>query len=99
MSINLRKTGLFLLGAGAVGVLAAWIFRDPTSRYRLDLFSPNAFQRYSVLRYLAGEPATVDAITLMRDFVAWEPRSMLRERASQILARMEKELLEGDQES
>ena len=31
----------------------------------------------------------MDHVTLLRDFVAWEPRRMLRDRAQSILRRME----------
>jgi len=34
----------------------------------------------------------VDAVLLLRDYVAWEPKPMLRKRAVAILARMEGEL-------
>jgi hypothetical protein len=35
-------------------------------------------------------------ITLLRDFVAWEPRSLLRNRARVILQRMEGEVAEQE---
>jgi hypothetical protein len=34
----------------------------------------------------------VDAILLLRDFIAWEPQPMLKKRAMQLLARMEEAL-------
>ena len=38
---------------------------------------------------MARADATVDNITLLRDFVAWESRKLLRNRAKVILRRME----------
>jgi len=38
---------------------------------------------------MARNDATVDNITLLRDFVAWEPRKLLKNRAKVILKRME----------
>jgi len=89
---RLRKAGLFLLGAGAVGAVATLVFRDQVVRHRRDLFSANAFRRLAALRHLTGEQATVDAVTLLRDFAAWEPRPVLRNQATGILERMEAEL-------
>ena len=89
---RLRKAGLFLLGAGAVGAVATLVFRDQVVRHRRDLFSANAFRRLAALRHLTGEQATVDAVTLLRDFAAWEPRPVLRNQATGILERMEVEL-------
>jgi hypothetical protein len=40
---------------------------------------------------MARAEATVDNITLLRDFVAWEPRKLLKNRAKVILKRMEDE--------
>ena len=89
---RLRKAGLFLLGAGAVGAVATLVFRDQVVRHRRDLFSANAFRRLAALRHLTGEQATVDAVTLLRDFAAWEPRPVLRNQTTGILERMEAEL-------
>jgi hypothetical protein len=44
---------------------------------------------------MAKAEATVDNITLLRDFVAWEPRRLLRNRARSILRRMEGEAREA----
>lgn len=90
---RLRKAGLILLGAGAVGAVATLVFRDQVVRHRRDLFSANSFRRLAALRHLTGEPASVDAVTLLRDFAAWEPRPVLRNQATGILERMEAELL------
>lgn len=96
MSRKWGRTGLFLLGLGAAGALAALVVRNQVERHRRNLFSPNAFRRLAAIRHLTGEPATIDSVTLLRDFTAWEPRPILRGQASSVLARMEAELREGE---
>lgn len=91
----LRTTGLILLTAGATAAIAALVVRDQITRHRRDLFSSRAIQRYAALGYIAGLGASVELVQLLRDFVAWEPRSMLRRRALQILGRMEQQLRQG----
>lgn len=90
----MRSLGLFLLGAGAVAALSALILRDQVARHRRNLFSPSPLRRLAALGHLSGEPASVGAVTLLRDFRAWEARGLLRTRAAAILARMEDELRE-----
>ena len=95
MDRRVRRIGWVLVGAAAAGALTAWLIRDQIRRHRRDLFSPNSFRRLAALGHMAREPATVDGITLLRDFTAWEPRNMLRNRAVAILLRMENELEHG----
>jgi hypothetical protein len=89
----LRTTGVILLAGGAVIALGALVVRDQISRHRRGLFSAHALQRLAALGYIAGVGASVEVVQLLRDFVAWEPNSMLRKRAAQILARMEQQLV------
>ena len=46
------------------------------------------------LGHINREPASVDLIHLLRDFIAWEPRKMLRDRAQGIMDRMLEEASE-----
>ena len=92
MSRPTRRIGLFLLGVGAVAVLATLVLRDQVTRQRRELFSANPVRRLAALRHMNAEPASVDAITVLRDFKAWEPRRLLKNRATTVLARMEEEL-------
>jgi hypothetical protein len=85
----LRTTGFTLLAVAAAAALGALLVRDQISRHRRDLFSPHPLRRLAALGYLGGLPASVDVVLLLRDFIAWEPRSLLRKRASVLLARME----------
>jgi len=85
---RLRTAGLTVLAAAAAGALAAMIIRGQITRHQRDLFNPRAFKRLAALGHISREPASVDLIRLLRDFIAWEPRKMLRERAQAIVDRM-----------
>jgi hypothetical protein len=88
----LRTTGILLLSVGAVGALATVVVRDQISRHQRNLFSSQALKRFAALGYLAGTPASIELVQMLRDFCAWEPNAILRKRANQILARMERDL-------
>ena len=92
MSGRARRIGLFLLGIGAAAALAALVLRGQVNRHRRELFSSNPVRRLAALRHMTGEPASVAAVTVLRDFKAWETRRLLRNRATAVLARMEEEL-------
>jgi hypothetical protein len=87
-----RTAGFIVLGIAAVAVLGALLVRDQMSRHRRELFSSHPLRRLAALGYLASHDATVDAVQLLRDFIAWERRPLLRRRALQILERMEESL-------
>ncbi|MDP2480112.1 MAG: hypothetical protein Q8W51_10465 [Candidatus Palauibacterales bacterium] len=87
----LKVAGLALLGAGAVTALGAWLARDQMVRHRKDLFSPHPLRRLAALGYLRSHP-DVDNVLLLRDFLAWEERPLLRRKASGILEAMEDDL-------
>ena len=63
--------------------------RDQISRHKRNLFSAHAFRRFAALGYIARMPASIDLVRTLRDFVAREPRTLLRARARVILDRME----------
>lgn len=87
-----RTAGLVVLGVAAAAVVGALVIRDQFSRHSRNLFSPQPLRRLAALGYLHGRDATVEGVQLLRDFVAWEPRPLLRKRAGRILDRMEAEL-------
>ena len=89
MNRTLKTTGIALLGVAAVSALAALVVRDQLDRHQRELFSPSPLRRLACLGHMARAEATVDHITLLRDFVAWEPRKLLKNRAQVILKRME----------
>jgi len=86
---RLRIAGLTVLAAAAAGAVATLIVRDQMTRHRKDLFSPNALRRLAALGYLARSEPAVESVMLLRDFLSWEPRRLLRGRARSILRRME----------
>jgi len=89
---NIRVAGITILMAAAAGAAAALLVRDRIQRHRRDLFSPHALRRLAALGHMGQQEASVDHIRLLRDFVAWEPRRLLRSRAEAIVERMENEV-------
>lgn len=88
----LRTVGLVVLSLGALAALGGLLVRDQMSRHRRELFSSHPLRRLAALGYLASREASVEAVQLLRDFVVWEPRPLIRRRALQILERMESRL-------
>ena len=84
-----RTAAFALLAVAAAAALGALLLRDQISRSRRDLFSPHPLRRLAALEYLGGVPASVDTVLLLRDFLAWEQRPLLRKRAQGVLARVE----------
>lgn len=83
-----------MLIAAGFGALTALIIRDQITRRQRDLFSGSGIRRLAALGHISRAPASVDAVNLLRDFIAWEPNGLLRERAVSIVARMEGEVAE-----
>lgn len=92
MGKKLRVVAITLAAAAAAGAVATWVVRDQVTRHRRDLFSPHALQRLAALSHMGRGSATVGDILLLRDFIAWEPRPLLRKRAAALLERMEREV-------
>lgn len=88
----IKVLGLVALIFGAVTGISTLVVRDQITRHRRDLFSVSARQRLAALGYIAGLAASVEMVHLLRDYVAWEPRRLLRRRAHQIIERMERHL-------
>ena len=89
---TLRTLGLVILIIAAIAGLGTLVMRDQISRHKRNLFSAHAFRRYAALSYLSRMDASIDLVHTLRDFVARERRSLLRNRAQQILERMERTL-------
>lgn len=88
----LRITGIGLIVAAVASVLGVLFVRDQMSRHRRDLFSSRPLRRLAALGYIAGAPPSVDAIRLLRDYIAWETQPLIRRQAVQVLAKMERSL-------
>ncbi len=80
-----------LAGAAALGGLGVWLARDQMARHQRELFSPQPLRRLAALGFLRNHPG-VDNVLLLRDYLAWEDKPLLRKRASAILAGMEEDL-------
>lgn len=88
MNKTFRIAALAALAAAAAGALALLVVKDQIARHQRDLFSPHAFQRLAALGHMSRAEPSAENITLLRDFMAWEPRRRLRERAAAIHDRM-----------
>jgi len=74
------------------GVAAGTLFWSRMQRqYRRNLFSRSPLRRVAALGYLRARP-TVNTAQLLREYVAWEPRSILRQRGVKMLKRLESTL-------
>lgn len=91
MNKKFKTAGITVLAAAVAGAVAALIVRDQISRHQRNLFSPHALRRLAALGHMNREDASVDHIRLLRDYIAWEPRRLLRDRARAILLRMEED--------
>jgi len=94
----LRTTAFTLLALTAVAAVGVLLVRDQISRSKRDLFSPHPLRRLAALEYLGSVTASVDTVLLLRDFLAWEPRPLLRKRAQAVLLRLEGELATRESE-
>lgn len=92
----LKTTGIVLVAVGVAATVGTLIVRDQLERHQRGLFSPRALRRFAVLSHIAGANASVELVQLLRDFVAWEQRPLLRRRAAHILDRMERTLGAGE---
>jgi len=94
-----RNTKIALMAAGAAigaAVVLTFVVRDQLSRARRDLFSPHALRRLAALSHLTRAEPSVDLINLLRDFIAWEPKPLLRGRARSVLERMQQDLEDAE---
>ena len=73
------------LGGVAAGSL---VWTRMQRQYRRDLFSKSPLRRVAALGYLRARP-TVNTAQLLREYIAWEPRSILRHRGARMLKRIE----------
>jgi hypothetical protein len=76
------------LGGVAAGSLA---WSRMQRQYRRNLFSKSALHRMAALGYLRARP-TVGTAQLLREYVAWEPRAVLRSRGARLLRKLESSL-------
>jgi hypothetical protein len=92
----LRITGITAVAVAVAGTVAALLVRDQISRQRRNLFNPRSLRRMAALQHIARQETSIDHINLLRDYISWEPRRMLRNRARAIVARMEDQAREAE---
>jgi hypothetical protein len=82
-----------LLAVGFFGGMAAGtlVWSRMQRQYRRNLFSRSPIRRVAALGYLRSRP-TVNTAQLLREYVAWEPRAILRQRGARMLKRLESTL-------
>jgi hypothetical protein len=90
-----KIAGAALIGAAVAVGLGYFLARDQMQRNRRELFSPHPLRRLAALGYLKSNPA-VDDVPLLRDYLAWEERPLLRKRATAILTGLEDALAGPD---
>ena len=82
---RLSFVALGFLGGMAAGSL---MWTNMQRQYRRNLFSNSPLRRVAALGYLRARP-TVNTAQLLREYIAWEPRSILRHRGVRMLKRLE----------
>jgi len=83
---------LYFGAAVAAGFLAGAVLAQRSmGKWRSALFSPRPLRRLAALGYLSGHPG-VEAVQVLRDYLAWEEHPALRRRAESIVRRMEAQL-------
>ena len=84
----MRKPVLFAAATAAGFLAGAVLAQRSMGRWRSALFSPRPLRRLAALGYLSGHPG-VEAVQVLRDYLAWERHPALRRRAEVIVRRME----------
>jgi hypothetical protein len=87
-----RNRGAFV-AVGFVGGLAAGtlLWSRLQRQYRRSLFSRSPLMRVAALGYLRAKP-TVNTAQILREYIAWEPRPILRQRGAKMLRHLEASL-------
>ena len=75
--------------AGLVAGVVVWSMQ--IRRSRSALFSRSPLRRLAALGHLAGQ-RSAETVHLLREYLRWETRPMLRRRAERLLSRMERQL-------
>ena len=86
----MTKQRASFVAVGFIGGMAAGsLFWSRMQRHcRRNLFSRQALRRIAALGYLRAKPSVRNA-QLLREYVAWEPRPILRNRGVKMLKRLE----------
>lgn len=91
----MRRRAIWFATAAAAGFIAGALFAQRSmGRWRAALFSERPLRRLAALGYLSGHPG-LEAVRVLRDYLAWESHPALRRRAEAIVQRMESKLGQG----
>ena len=85
---NRQLAALGFLGGAACGALA-WSHLQ--KQYRRDLFSKHPLRRFAALSYLRTRPS-VSTVRLLREYIAWERKPLLRQRGVSLMRHVESQL-------
>ena len=85
-----RQRGTTFVAVGFLGGIAAGslMWSRLQRNCRRNLFSRNPLFRVAALGYLRGRPS-VNTAQLLREYVAWEPRPILKQRGARMLRHLE----------
>ena len=88
----MKQRTLYVVAAVAAGFLAGAVLAQRSmGKWRTALFSARPLRRLAALGYLSGHPG-LEAVQVLRDYLAWEEHPALRRRAEAIVRRMEAQL-------
>lgn len=78
------------LAVGFVGGVAAgsFVWNRLQHNCRRELFNRSALRRVAALGYLRARPS-VNTARILKEYIAWEPRPILRQRGARILKTLE----------
>jgi len=82
---NSQLAGLGFIAGLACGALA---WSHVQRQYRRDLFSRHPLRRFAALSYLRTRPS-MGTLRLLREYIAWERKPVLRERGVALMRSIE----------
>lgn len=85
---HVRMAKLIAMGFAGGLVVGAALWSTQLHFSRRDLFSVQPLRRLAALGYLAGQPS-IEAVRLLRDYIQWETRPVLRRRGEEVLRQVE----------
>jgi len=86
-----RRAGFVAVGFISGVAAGSIVWARMQRQYRRNLFSKSPLRRVAALGYLRAR-TTVNTAQLLREYIAWEPRSILRYRGARLLKRLESTL-------
>ena len=88
----MRPRAALITSAALVGATLGWVaVQVKLRRHREDLFHPRPLRRLAALGYLEGG-ASVDALRLLEDYLAWERHPLLRRKGRALRRRLQERL-------